>query len=325
VTFVIKGEGFFISTNPAAPSTSNINPIVTATSSVSTTSTPTTTTTSPMIISNPIPTTINNSEQLPEQRLPYLKLTNLGNTCFLNSTLQLLFICHINGCFNNCNTENYYINYLLKLFKDSIIEDFFKALQKASNILLQGYLTGKQRDAGSFLVDFFRTIDNKDGGALLNFKFDDHEQAQCKVCNWVQPKKAHFYVLQVSSQFNNISQQLNEMLNGQKYCENCKKQCEFTPEWYKFPNFIILETDHIYKNMDLNKCIKVQNDFTKEINNFKIIGISLFNSYHYTAVINNQNNWFMTSDLTVQNMDKSAANTYISSRKAVLIAMRKIN
>ena len=263
---------------------------------------------------------------------------NIGNTCYINSSLQML-IQNIDFCkiilenFNKSENLENMANLIKEYYTTTnyaITPNKIKEIVGNKNKIFCGY---EQQDAGEFII-YLIDIINTDLKKELNPLFDITTETiiKCKIRNCLRLSstisKIPFLILPIKNECLTLDDcyrefKIHEKLEGDNmyYCENCKEKRIASKylniiEWSN--NLIILlkrfenNKEKLFKN---NKQLEIPIDWR---HNFTIKGavihIGGINGGHYIYISRNLSNniWSMCDDSSIQLLPKEKVQSYLN-------------
>ena len=253
-------------------------------------------------------------------------LINIGNTCYMNSVLQLLF--NSDGFKNTIKkSKSSKIKVLYNLFEQSKTKcvaeiEFKKIIGEYYNIFKNNY----QHDSFEFLIYLFELVNNECNNRLKNiFEIKTNVNIKCKMrscLNERDHKEYNYYLILPLT--NDLSESYRQYKTIIKFTDNNKIECDkcnnktpsrkliSTEQW---PNEIII----ILKRFDNYR--KLNNDIFIPINwrhNYRLIGgiihIGSLDNGHYIYFGYRNNKWYLYNDSKVSiinNLEALLKQSYI--------------
>lgn len=263
-------------------------------------------------------------------------LNNLGNTCYLNSGLQMLMqnedLCNMIRAFKDkseiLNKLSNFINEYHDGKQNSLSPTIVKELASDRNSIFTGF---QQQDSSEFIVfllDFINTEVNKVCSAknLIDkiFELEITTSTKCKVLSCLTKsnniEKSTILMLNVNSNCStlddcyNFSKQRVKLEGDEKYyCEKCEKkriasQRKDITKWPK--NLIVWIRRYQQIGNRLSKYTQQIQVPVEWRNNYKLRGVvfhsgSLYGG-HYVYAGLNDNEWYLFNDSSVSKLDNNA-------------------
>jgi ubiquitin C-terminal hydrolase len=249
-------------------------------------------------------------------------LNNIGNSCYMNASLQLLLNIpeFYNLIYNNKNNLNEVNQFIAEYFSNSNSCNP-SLIRKLINI----YNNSKQHDSYEFLIHFFDYIDEKlpQNNKLSNiFGLKSKSSVKCKKLNCLTESNTYenhlFLSLPISTDLTTSYRlfKKKEMLNGENsfFCDKCKiytvarKQLEMD----NWPDNLII-TYNRYSN-SLNKLNNTISNPLEWRHGYNLVGGIIhsgsLNSGHYYYFGNYNGDWYEMNDSSVSKLSREMVNKY---------------
>jgi ubiquitin C-terminal hydrolase len=270
---------------------------------------------------------------------------NLGNTCYLNSGLQLLMnipeFCQL--ILNNKNISNelsILAEFIILYHSDnngSLKPKFIKKIVSKRNNIFSGF---SQEDSQEFLIYFLDFIDNqiKENkiNDLLGMKIDKIIKCKALYClkKSITKETRLFLILDIQDNFNDLNDcyrnyKIREKLkeDNRYFCENCdKKRIAIKRiEVAKWPKNLII----VLKRFQQDGYQLSKNDTFLDIpnnwrHNYKLKGGVIHSGRlgggHYVYFGNYDNKWFLFDDSHISRIKSNQLNDY--KKRAYLLHYR---
>jgi ubiquitin C-terminal hydrolase len=262
----------------------------------------------------------------------YKGFDNIGNTCYLNSGLQLIIhnkdLCNIIIENSNNNSDLNNIADLIKSYynsntNNSLTPYFIKELVSKNNKEFNGF---KQNDAFEFIIYFLDIIfDLLKSNKIYEIESKITIKCKLKTCltKSIHNEKNNFLILDIDHQTNTLDDCYRnyksiEKLMGDNsyYCDNCKKNTVASKRleiinWSKHLIVVLKRFTHYGQSQKINKEIIVPTNWR---HNYILKGI-IFHSGstsggHYIYIGNHNNKWIMFNDNSTHEILDFQLNNY---------------
>lgn len=269
----------------------------------------------------------------------YKGFNNLGNTCYLNSGLQLIInnkeLCnHILSNNNSNNNNNSNISMLSQFITEyynntnniTLNPFFIKEIVSNKNTEFSGF---KQNDSFEFIIYFLDFIFENIKISKL-YEFNTNIKIKCKLAQCLNIsehyEKNNYLILDILNEFNNLDdcyrnyKKIEKLNNDNLYfCNNCKEKriASKRIEIIHWPNHLIIILKRFNNNN--NRLQKNNNKISVPLSwrhNYKLKGIvyhsgSLFGG-HYIYIGNHNNKWIMFNDDYIKEILEEHMDEYIN-------------
>lgn len=227
------------------------------------------------------------------------KLPNLGNTCYLNATLQLVLSSNI------LKNTNHPINSLpntLPLFISKIKQELHK--HKSGHV----HSPNDAHEVLCFLLDDLNT-------SPFNIKLK--QVIKCKTCSFSSITTHDTSHIIIHCQHDNIKDNIMnysiiEHLEDWK-CDKCKvqrhAQKQIMVQNLSNTIFVCLRPGETpLQNIKLNKTLDFHHTDNPSDNiQYTLTGVVMYHHGHYTALVKHSDNWFHCDDHKIHDFDKNTA------------------
>lgn len=206
-------------------------------------------------------------------------LLNLGNTCYLNSYLQILYMTYSFREYIIHSSGAKFLDIMRYTFASmSLTEKGAIAPSSIFNSLPDYFKTGSQQDSSEFgkilfdlLEDSYKTI-KKESPTTLFFEGTLSTTITCNKCQNISNRNETFTDMALSFPDNNEDLRLNDLMDfyfstetmegaNQYFCENCQGLCDASKRTRlrKAPNHLLLTLSRFYfdvQNLSRHKIIR---------------------------------------------------------------------
>jgi ubiquitin C-terminal hydrolase len=237
-------------------------------------------------------------------------LTNLGNTCYLNSILQVIKFLRYNKHLDNYNLD--FLDTIDSLIYSNSNNSRLESTRKV-HLLLCTYDNFFNNNIQQDAHEAFLNIINNNNIHLNIFTGSADTSFICNLC---------FTYSDYNESFNFITRQVSDMNTNyfyrqktmNKFCMNCKKDSLHTTTYTikEYPDvlvilinrYIITNSGRCSKN---NRNIIIDNTITYNNYTYNIFGIinhigSSTSNGHYISLIKTDNKWFKCDDSNINNI-----------------------
>lgn len=238
-------------------------------------------------------------------------LINIGNTCYMNSALQLLF--NSDGFKNTIKkSKSPKIKLLLNLYEQSktkcIAPIEFKKMMGDYNKMFKN---NNQQDSFEFLIYLFELIEKECNNGLKKvFEIETNVNIKCKMRSCLNEREHkeynYFLILPLTDNLNDSYREYKTIVkftdNNKIDCDKCKNKTPsrklISTEYWPEEIIIILKRFNNFK--------KLNDDIFIPINwrhNYRLIGGIIhsggLNGGHYVYFGYRNNNWYLYNDSNV--------------------------
>jgi ubiquitin C-terminal hydrolase len=283
---------------------------------------------------------------------------NIGNTCYLNSGLQMLI-----QNIDLCKMIIYYSEYSPKL---NIIADFIKEyynqnknaitpinIKKIVEQNQELFIGSQQQDSTEFIVCLLNIIEDEiteinkrnnknDNNINILFGIKFNVRIKCKLRNCLQifnhTENNNFLLLDINSETNSLEDAYHKLKSGEKleldnqyYCENCKDKRIASKrttiiEWPKYLIVWLKRFHQTGRNVRKNSqtldipLIWRHNNVLKGA----VIHYGNLNGGHYVYVGEKDNKWYLYDDASVAEIEINSIQKYLSNAYCLLYVRNSI-
>jgi len=257
-------------------------------------------------------------------------LNNIGNTCYLNSGLQLLLhnkdLCKI--ILDNSNNQTLlqigkFINEYHNGINNSITPLFIKDFLSTKNDIFKGFY---QQDSSEFIIYFLDAINDEINNTIYEHTLNITIKCKLKSCLNISTnqEKNNFMIFDLKKEFIDLNDCYNDYKSRFKfendclyYCNKCNKNtiASKRTKIIFWPKHLII----ILKRFQQNGMKLSKNDNEIFIpffwrNNYKLKGI-IFHSGslsggHYVYIGNYNNKWYLFDDNDVSEINDDVLNRF---------------
>jgi ubiquitin carboxyl-terminal hydrolase 36/42 len=261
-------------------------------------------------------------------------LNNLGNTCYMNSALQMLFanidLCKLIIRYQNRSDELSKISDFIKFYhdpsRDTINPAIIKSIVANKKDTFLGY---RQQDAEEFLTYFLELLNSniKDNYVDKLYNIKIKQTVKCKVMKCLNKSESIFdhtkLVLDVEDN-DSLDEcyrkfKMSDRLEGDEmyYCEKCQKKRIASKryeveEWPKHLIVMLRRFTHKNGRLDKNtKSIDIPFEWRK---GYKLVGgihhSGSLNGGHYVYFGKYNDNWYLFNDCSVTQLHSSSLDNF---------------
>lgn len=272
---------------------------------------------------------------------------NIGNTCYLNSGLQMLIqnidlckmIIHYSQQSQKLNIIGEFIKEYYNENKNAITPINIKKLVENSNELFIGF---QQQDSTEFIICLLDIIENEISrisktnniDTLFGIKFN--VRIKCKVRNCLEiynhTENNNFLLLDINNDTNSLEDAYRNLKSGEKldsenkyYCEKCKDKRIASKrttiiEWPKYLFVWLKRFHHGGRNIRKN-AQALEIPLTWRHNNVlkgAVIHYGSLNGGHYVYIGEKDNKWYLFDDASVSEIEIGQLQKYLANAYCLL-------
>jgi len=268
-------------------------------------------------------------------------LQNLGNTCYMNASLQCLrCISTLNVYINKNNYDQQnltgsYFEFVKNIWRTSATYNPQK-IKSNTALVNNQFRNSGQHDAQEFLNTLLDTMHEslkKNGSSIISDTFYGKYETivQCRSCRGITTMYENFMFLTLPVSENNMENldglmkklSYSEELFGdnQYHCEKCKRLCDAvkTIRVAALPDVLIIHLKRFSKTNKINNFV----DMPTQYGNHELVGIvnhsGGLSGGHYTANVKINNKWYVMNDSSCRIMQEN-----IITHQAYILFYEKI-
>ncbi|XP_071234339.1 uncharacterized protein [Salvelinus alpinus] len=299
-------------------------------------------------MAKPLDTHPQNREGIPDKCDRYHGLRNLGETCYLNSVLQVLFMTED---FREAVESQLFAKSQDNMTVDLQLKRLFETLRRreaCTNELISLKLGNGNGDAAE---DFVKILSMVNPDVSKIFKGQLRHNATCSAGHMAIDEITPFWTLPVSMEDptgvdNTYSVRDGfekffkpSSISGDKmYCDVCRDKAEATIacEMEHPPEILTLylkrfKVDYRSTLVKNDCCVDVPHILQTENSEYELYAfvdhVGSLRGGHYTAIIKSYENqkWYLFDDTKVKQLDSQPHNDFTTSRSAYLLMYRKVH
>lgn len=266
-----------------------------------------------------------------------LKLLNIGNNCYLNSALQVLFNCdEFKQSLEFCDTDNSLVKrlkyILIKYLADAHnIRILKRELSKYDNKLFGNNMQQDSHEALIKIIDTLHEINNN-YSSMFRGKFTT--TFECEKCKNTLSKQDDFFSVDINTSKNSVTECINEFIKPELIedarCEKCNSMgLQKYTNISRMPRVLIIcmkrfQYDNHGKLKKNNQCVSIDEHFSVEENGnikhvYELTSMvshygSGINSGHYNVDVLRNSSWYNVDDNDIRKLKgapKSSSDCYI--------------